>query len=404
MRMKIGVYLHEGYDPHLGGGFSYSNTLIRAIDEYAFDDKLEIVYVTQNAKLAGIGLKRKVYVLPGFAAPSFSEKLDNKLGRYPVLNKWFKPHRYDSSALYRNYLNQQQIKLLYYPIADLMLMDEFPFIATYWDIGHCSSYPFPEFTYNGEYNRRENWYRNYLNRALLIFSESEAGKREVVKYLGINENKISVVPMFPAEFTTGNNADASFSKHNIAKGEYFLYPAQFWAHKNHYHLVQAFAAFLSGHSNKQFKLVFTGSDKGNAPYIKNLVQQLGIGNNVVFAGFVEDDFLSALYKHAAALVMPTFLGPTNMPLLEAARVLCPVICTNFEGHREMLADGALYIDPLSSDSIAAAMQQVVTAEVSNRLKQKLQQVNATSAFTLNNTLTALNKGFVLAHEIRNCWD
>ncbi|HRG89416.1 MAG TPA: glycosyltransferase family 1 protein, partial [Chitinophagales bacterium] len=228
--------------------------------------------------------------------------------------------------------------------------------------------------------------------------------REVIKYLGINENKICVVPLFPAEFTASNNADEAFSKHNIAHGEYFLYPAQFWAHKNHYHLVQAFAAFLNSHSNKQFKLVLTGSDKGNAPYIRNLVQQLGIGNNVVFAGFVEDDFLSALYKHAAALVMPTFLGPTNMPLLEAARVLCPVICTNFEGHREMLADGALYIDPLSSDSIAAAMQQVVTAEASNNLKQKLQQINATSAFTLKNTLNALNKGFVLAQEIRNCWD
>lgn len=403
--MKIGVYLHEGYDPGLGGGFSYSNTLVKAIDEYAFDGGVQIVYVTLNKKLVNSGLNYPVYCFPEFDKPTFSAKLHNKLGRYPVVNRWFTPRQYDYTKLYHDYLNQHQIKLIYYPIADLMLLDDFPFIATYWDIAHYSTFPFPEFSYKGEYKRREGWYKNYLNKALLIFSESEAGKHELVKYLGINEDKIKVVPLFPGELAeASHNTDALFSKHGVTKGEYFLYPAQFWAHKNHYHLVHAFAVFLQRHSNKQFKLVLTGSDKGNAAYIKSIVQQLGIEANVVFAGFVQDEFLNALYKHAAALVMPTFLGPTNMPLLEAARCGCAVVCTDFGGHREMLGDAAIYIDPLSAESITQAMQQVVSTEVSKALKQKIQQLNTSSLFNLKNTLRALNQGFVTAQSIRSCWE
>ncbi|HZH66514.1 MAG TPA: glycosyltransferase, partial [Flavisolibacter sp.] len=62
------------------------------------------------------------------------------------------------------------------------------------------------------------------------------------------------------------------------------------------------------------------------------------------------------YKHALALVMPTFLGPTNMPLLEAEALGCPVICSNLKGHWEMLGEHACYVEPNNPESIYQGMK------------------------------------------------
>ncbi|MFC3559915.1 glycosyltransferase [Pedobacter jamesrossensis] len=63
--------------------------------------------------------------------------------------------------------------------------------------------------------------------------------------------------------------------------------------------------------------------------MKELVKGLGIEQKVIFGGFVTNEELNVFYKNAISLVMPTFMGPTNMPLLEAQALGCPVICTDF---------------------------------------------------------------------------
>ena len=42
--------------------------------------------------------------------------------------------------------------------------------------------------------------------------------------------------------------------------------------------------------------------------------ELGRAPNIHYLGYVPDDDMSGLYAEAAALVMPTFFGPTNIPV------------------------------------------------------------------------------------------
>src|SRR5262249_13423975 len=51
-----------------------------------------------------------------------------------------------------------------------------------------------------------------------------------------------------------------------------------------------------------------------------------------------------LYQGAAALVMPTYGGPTNLPPLEAVTLGCPVIYSDLPEFREQMGDAALYCD------------------------------------------------------------
>jgi glycosyltransferase involved in cell wall biosynthesis len=65
-----------------------------------------------------------------------------------------------------------------------------------------------------------------------------------------------------------------------------------------------------------------------------------------------------LYSQAVGLVMPTFFGPTNIPILEAWMCGCPTITSDIRGVREQAGDAAILVDPRSVDAIAAAMLQL----------------------------------------------
>jgi len=51
--------------------------------------------------------------------------------------------------------------------------------------------------------------------------------------------------------------------------------------------------------------------------VMSLRSQLALESEILYLGYVPDEDRSGLYAGAAALVMPTFFGPTNIPVLEA---------------------------------------------------------------------------------------
>jgi glycosyltransferase involved in cell wall biosynthesis len=70
--------------------------------------------------------------------------------------------------------------------------------------------------------------------------------------------------------------------------------------------------------------------------------------------------MSALYGIADALVMPTFFGPTNIPVVEAWSLGCPVLSSDIRGVREQVGDAGILVDPTDSHAIADAMYRLAT--------------------------------------------
>jgi glycosyltransferase involved in cell wall biosynthesis len=58
--------------------------------------------------------------------------------------------------------------------------------------------------------------------------------------------------------------------------------------------------------------------------------------------------------------MPTFLGPTNIPVLEAWSMGTPVIYSNIRGCREQLGNAGLLINPYSPRDIADKIEKIYT--------------------------------------------
>ena len=119
-------------------------------------------------------------------------------------------------------------------------------------------------------------------------------------------------------------------------------------------------------------MIFTGSDKGNLKYIKEKTREFGLEKEVLFFGFVEDEELKYLYKHAKAMVYASLMGPNNLPPIEAVYLGCPVMISDLEGHREQMGDSVLYFDGLDSRKLAQVWNDFVeNNDILNSLSEKM---------------------------------
>ena len=102
--------------------------------------------------------------------------------------------------------------------------------------------------------------------------------------------------------------------------------------------------------------------------------------------------------------MPTYLGPTNIPLLEAREFDCPILCSNLTGHKEILGPAAIYFPPDNVEKISEAMRLVLNEELNFVHLQNAFRKRTRSKFTPKNFIACLENAFEDAMIIRKCWD
>lgn len=380
--------------PALGGNFSYYERFIRAIDQHAFNENLTLCFVGRlpTRKVA----RQKEYIkLSAWYFYKLFRGLNRIVSRLFIIN-------IDLCSKIDSYLLKKKgVDVLLFPKQFLRQVDKFPFITMNWDAGHKSTFMFPEFASSFEF--RENWYRREMQEALAIFVESDSSKEEFLGFFSVLESKVEVIPLFPGgvvELAVKPEVQESIlRKFNLKRSSYFYYPAQFWAHKNHYNLILAFQQLIAKCSS-DIKLVFTGSDKGNKKYILSVLKELALEDRIVVLNFVSNEEVYALYKNSVALVMSTFLGPTNMPLLEAQHLETVVICSDLKGHREICKDGALYADPKDPAQWCEAMNAALKEDVRSGLIKKANAVKESSPFNIHSAIVKLEESLLKIIPVR----
>ena len=407
--MRIGVWLGKYDNPQIGGGFSYVDRLITAIDSYHFDPMIEICFIVEGE--CSWNLKSEVVILNNHISTPFLYRALLFLLPLLVLRSFkcrikdrIQANMEEKRKLsYTDQLNCYEVKLIYYIQQSQCVLPDFPFISTNWDVGHCSTYAFPELISPVFYEIRYNFYNRYLPKALFVFAESEAGKEELIRFMQIKSSKIKVVPIFSGDCVKQIVPESQqliyLRKSKLEKKKYFFYPAQFWAHNNHVGLLRAFSILLKDFPD--YKLVFTGSDKGTLSHVLKKVDQLGLRDAVVYLGFVSTEEMNTLYQNATSLVMATYNGPTNMPPLEAMELGCPVICSDLAGHHEELGDAAIFFDPENPFDMAKAMKTVCLDN--EKYIQYIKTQRNVTYFTIDNALSAINKYLCQAVQIRDNW-
>lgn len=409
--MKVAIWIDDKMDPSIGGGYSYFTSLVNEIDNFEFDSSLDIVFIyNSESKIETnknqINLGEKKVIIPYWIKLLifFLTTVDRFRILLPrVINSKKKL----VNDQYVEHIKNDNISIIYYLRQCESRIDNFPFISTNWDLGHISMYAFPEVNMNNSFEGRKYWYENYLPKSQLIFVESQSGKKETEQYLPVNPDRVKVVPMFAPNLLNSINiseqeASELLQKRNLIPNKFFFYPAQFWAHKNHYNLIKAFELFSNKISEKFF-LVLTGADKGNLDYIKEVIALTTISDRVIITGFVSEQEILVYYKNAASLVMPTFLGPTNIPLLEARQLRCPIICSDIKGHKEILGNGAIYIDSKDYQSICDAMIKVIDGTTRSKLQKEALIEEENSCFKSSKAIESIQKHLIDYQSVRRTW-
>ena len=231
---------------------------------------------------------------------------------------------------------------------------ELPFIMPIHDLQHRLNPQFPEAFGNGEWRWREYLFGNATRHARRILVDSEVGREDMVREYRIAPERVAVLPFAPGistERPPRRRVEEVRRKYALWE-KYFFYPAQLWKHKNHVRLVEAVAQL------PDLRLVLVGAAQNGARDFERAVARRGVGDRVRWLGYVPAEDLPALYVGSAGLVMPTFFGPTNIPIMEAFALGVPVITSDIRGVREQVGDAALKVDPRSVPAIAAAMERL----------------------------------------------
>ncbi len=219
-------------------------------------------------------------------------------------------------------------------------------------------------------------YRYVISRscrnASRIIAVSEGTKQDIVKYLGVDPERIDVIyeGVAPRIHYQADPARIEMikSKYNIT-APFFLYVGQWRAHKNLVRLIRAFA-ILRRRYNLDHQLVIVGQRDPLSPEIPATIKQLGLQDAVITTGYVSDSSLPDFYSAAEAFVFPSLYEGFGLPPLEAMIQGTPVISSNVSVMPEILGDAALYFDPLNVEDIAAKLYQFAT---SHKLKYELKE-------------------------------
>ncbi len=392
--MRIAIL--PSLDPSKGGIYQYSLTLLAALDawqETGCEDDF-VVLTEPSLRSAVPSLNGRHWTIecldlsePAPASQPLWDWLRRVVGEGPHRTAWRRlraangagqPAPLDVDKVVprphiREQFRSRHIDLAVYPYAQSMSFEaKIPYIMAVHDLQHRLQPEFPEVSADGEWEWREYLFRNGTRSATLILADSEVGREDILNCYGpcgVEPDRVRVLPYLPASYLA---AEVSADERQRVRTTYRLperylfYPAQFWPHKNHTRIVQALGLIKNEHKIA-IPIVFCGSHSGELRErtyreVISTASHLGIEAEIRFAGYVPDQDISGLYADAVALVMPTFFGPTNIPVLEAWAYGCPVLTSDIRGIREQVGDAGVLVDPRSVESIADGIYRLWTSD------------------------------------------
>lgn len=185
-----------------------------------------------------------------------------------------------------------------------------------------------------------------LRRCAAVFTVSEATRQDVANTYGYPLGKIYVVPnaVDTVDFKPGAVEEVK---------PYLLMVGARYSHKN----VEEVFRF-SYLWKDSYRLIVTSCSGPYRERLEKVIHGLGIHSSVDFLDYVDRANLIRLYQGCSALVYPSKWEGFGIPPLEALACGRPVIASDIAPHREVLADGAFFVELGNEDSWQAALHGI----------------------------------------------
>ncbi len=250
-----------------------------------------------------------------------------------------------------------------------------------------------------------------------IIADSQTTKEDLVKFLEIPQEKITVVYLAPSpEFKPKDDDKIAqvLEKYKIKK-PYILSVATQEPRKNIQTLLDAFGEITKTRTN--VILVLTGKYgwgpglrvSGNIRRPQSATASVRLksqsdsggdfGGQVIWTGYVSQDDLITLYSGCRVFVYPSLYEGFGLPILEAMAAGSPVVTSNNSSMVEVAKDVAILVDPRSQGQIKKAIELVLDLNLENY--QKMVRASLDRARQFSSTKTARETLKVYEELVRN---
>ena len=217
-----------------------------------------------------------------------------------------------------------------------------------------------------------------------IIAVSETTAKDVVRYMGVPAEKVTVVPNgLDHRMFSPPSAEKieEFRQRKQLNQPFFLYVARLeHPAKNHLRLIQAFeilakSGVFSGH------LVLPGSPWHGSEVVEQAVAASPFRERIRLEGFVENADLPLWYAAAEALVFPSLMEGFGLPLLEAQACGTRVASADATSLPEVIGPAGILFNGHDTAAIAAAMERLVTMDMDERRLLECQGMTWATRFT-----------------------
>jgi glycosyltransferase involved in cell wall biosynthesis len=331
--MRIGLNLLHIL-PEISGGWNYIANLLAALGKHD-EDNTYVAFVTKES--------RCIVPIQG----NFETILIRIRSQYRPLRVF-----YENTVL-QLLSYQYQLDCMHWFANSQAIYNTVPAVVTVYDLLTFLSRPFSlKLLYLRLMISRS------AKRAPMLLPMSEFTASELQRILGVDQARMTVIPVILDALFRPADAEgiARFRAKYQLPGQFWLYVANMFPHKNHVRLFQAYH-LLKINGFKPWPLILRGDFQNGGSHVGRMLAELGLEEEVIWLPRLERSEMPLLYS---ALVFPSLYEGGGMPVMEALVCGCPVAASDIPPIREYAGEGASYFDSKNIEAISQAMKSFQT--------------------------------------------
>lgn len=219
-----------------------------------------------------------------------------------------------------------------------------------------------------------------VRRADHLLADSAHTARDLTEQWQIAPERITVVQgavghaRYHPQREPGEDARVR-ARYKLGDAPYVLSISRLEPRKNHVRLIEAFAQ-ARAEARLPHKLVIGGGKGWLFESIFARVRDLGLEDEVIFTGFVDEADLPALYRGAEFFAYPSLYEGFGLPIVEALACGTPVLTADNSCLPEAGGPGALYADAFDVADIA---EKIVALAQDASLRDELRRAGIAHA-------------------------
>ena len=211
--------------------------------------------------------------------------------------------------------------------------------------------PIDRFIYEWKYG----WSAKHATHVICI---SESTKRDIMRFYGVPEERISVIyqPVQQLFYTPMDKAEAQAIVRKYVDEDFILTVGSINARKNLLGMLKAYCR-----QDLRPKFVVIGNGHEYRKKCEQYIKEKRLTDRILILDNIHDGkTLQAFYTCTKVLMYPSFFEGFGLPVVEAALQHCPIITSNVSSLPEAAGAGAIKTAPNDIRTMASSLKRLLT--------------------------------------------